>query len=119
MAYSTPGLLTDESRWLAKLVRMQRMAIHNMQAANAYNTTQGYELTTSETLSLAAGTVHSISFSVIEGTLTVSFDDSSTFVTYTAGQSLNIEASTTFADVIVLEMSAGLSDKATVQVITA
>lgn len=28
MAYSTPGLLTDESRWLARLERMQRMAIH-------------------------------------------------------------------------------------------
>lgn len=28
MSYSTPQLLTEESRWLAKLVRFQRMAIH-------------------------------------------------------------------------------------------
>lgn len=36
MAYSTPGLLTDESRWLAKMARFQRMMIHAVNNAS-YN----------------------------------------------------------------------------------
>lgn len=36
MAYSTPDLLTDESRWLAKIARQQRMLIHAIDNAS-YN----------------------------------------------------------------------------------
>lgn len=30
MSYSTPGILTDESRWLAKMARQQKMMIHQL-----------------------------------------------------------------------------------------
>lgn len=29
MAYTTPGMLTDESRWLANIARLTRMNIHS------------------------------------------------------------------------------------------
>lgn len=100
---------------------MQRMAIHTMKQgltpySTEYNTVTAYELADTDTQTFDANTIHSISFSVIQGTLDVSFDGGSTTVSYVAGQSLTIEATTTFAQDIILTMSAGVGDNATVQV---
>lgn len=83
MAYSTPGILTDESRWLAKLAREQRMAIHQLIEAGsgggggAINVTPGIiKLDGSGSLTVDPGSgTRSISMSVL------SASPSSVFVT--------------------------------------
>lgn len=94
MAYSTPGLLTDESRWLAKMARFQRMAIHAVSGgASTTNVPEQHELLSADTLTLAAFTYKTISFQVILGSVLLSMDGGSTFISYPVGENINMNVS--------------------------
>lgn len=121
MSYSTPGLLTDESRWLAKLARMQRMAIHAINGGG-YNTPAQYSLLSADTLTLAADTYRNINFSVILGSVSVSMDGGDTSVIYPVGSNINMSASTTLDQSFVFIVSGTVSDglnKVIIQTISA
>lgn len=84
---------------------------------STYNTINHYNVT-SGTRTITASTAHSISFSVISGTVTVSFDGGSTSITYPVGYNGNLEASTTIANSIIFTAATG-SDRVIVQTLTA
>ncbi len=81
-----------------------------------YNAVTQYDVT-NDTETITANTVHSVSFSVISGTVTVSFDGGSTSITYPVGYSGNIQADTTFDAAIVFTASTG-SDRVIVQTLS-
>lgn len=112
MAYSTPGLLTEESRWLAKLVRMQRMAIHSSTISNGLsaNTPMQHDLLSSESLTLATSTYRSVSFSVISGSVSVSMDGGSTSISYPVGSNINMTATDTLDMSFVFTVPGVLND---------
>lgn len=94
MAYSTPGLLTDESRWLAKLARMQAMAIHAISGgASTSNVPAQHNLLSADVLTIPISTCKTISFQVILGSVALSMDGGSTSVTYPIGESINMNVS--------------------------
>lgn len=112
MGQSTPNLLTDESRFLARIERRIRMLVHSLGNAG---TSQQYSLGASATKTIPAGTVGLISFQVITGTLTVSMDGGATSIAYPSGISINhMPATTTFT----FAMSSGVSDLALIQTIS-
>lgn len=90
MSYSSPGLLTDESRWLAKIARQQAMLIHATQQGGGADTPLQYDLLSADTLILSANTYKSISFQVIKGSVSVSMDGGSTSITYPIGAEISI-----------------------------
>jgi len=104
MSYSTPNLLTDESRWLAKQARFMRMMIHN----------QGGETTSIKTVSSDyAGTAndYTILVDTTAGNVTV------TLPTPQTGKIYNIKKVTGSNNVIIDPVS-GLIDGSTTQTIT-
>jgi hypothetical protein len=86
-------------------------------SATHYNIVLNYDVS-NDTETLTAGTVHSLSFSVISGSISVSFDGGSTSITYPAGYNRSITASTTFSDDIVFTAATG-SDRVIVGTLTA
>lgn len=50
MSYSTPGLLTDESRWLAKQARLMSMIVHRENASimSIITVSDNYDISTSD-----------------------------------------------------------------------
>lgn len=85
--------------------------------ASTYNTLTPYDVTGGNQ-TITAGTAHSVSFSIISGTVTVSFNGGSTSITYPVGYNGNIVASTTFSNTIIFTASAG-GDRVIVQTLTA
>lgn len=81
-----------------------------------YNTLTSYNVT-GGTQTLTANSVHSVSFSVISGTVTVSVDGGSTTITYPVGYNGNISASTLFDADIIFTASTG-SDRVIVQTLS-
>lgn len=119
-AGATPGILTNGDFWSSKLLRMQRKLVHAAMQANVeYNTPVVYTPSPGSIITLEAGTIHSVTFSVITGTLTVSFDAGSTSHPYPAGSNVRLEATTTFGADIILTLSGGGSDEAIISTMTA
>ncbi len=111
MSYSSPGLLSDESRWLAKVARQQKMAIHTaLGGVSSSNTPNQHDLLSAQTLTLAANTYKSISFSVILGSVALSMDGGATSVTYPVGSNVNMNPVGTLDTSFVFTVSGTTSD---------
>ncbi len=86
-------------------------------AATHYNTVTTYDISGADTQTITADTAHSLTFSVIAATATVSMDGGTTTITYPAGYTGSIQASTTFDDDIVFTTTG--SGRIIVQTLTA
>jgi hypothetical protein len=90
---ATPLIGTNDQYWLSKQLRMQRKMVHAAMAGSGalYNTINHYSLLSEDTLTLDADTYHSVSFSVIKGSVSVTVDGGVTSVTYPVGSNVNWE----------------------------
>lgn len=96
MAGSTPGTLTNGDLWSAKQVKFLRQiagSLTNGGSGVAYNTPAHYILGNGESQTIAADSVHSISFQVVSGSVDVSIDGG-TAITYPTGALMNYSFST-------------------------
>lgn len=120
---------SEESNWLYLILH----AIYNHEVISSdilnalggtvtnYNTVHQYDLLSSQTKVFLPNTVHGVSFSVIKGTAIVSLDGGATTITYSAGQNINLLATTTFNGEIDFTIPGTLNDgvnETTVQSIT-
>ena len=96
---------SEESKWLELIVMAMNNEGGQLSAILAalggsptpYNTVgQAIMATTDSPITYPAGSIHSLSFQVISGTMDVSMDGGSTSITYPAGSNVNLQADTLF-----------------------
>lgn len=75
-----------------------------------YNTITNNDLLSAATLTIPANTIHSISFSVILGSASISFDGGSTSIIYPVGYNGNLEVTSTYGQDILIIVSGAASD---------
>lgn len=110
---------SEESKWLSLILN----AIKNDAAitsgvlnalggenATSYNTMEHYLLESEDTLTIDANTIHSLSFSVTLGSVSVSLDGGSTSVLYPVGSNINLQATTLINTEIQFEVSGTTGD---------
>lgn len=109
---ATPLIGTNDQYWLSKQLRMQRKMVHAAMSGSGalYNTVGQYRLLSAETLTLAEDTYHSISFSVIKGSVSVSIDGGISSVTYPVGSNINWEVGSLITNEIAFQVSGTLGD---------
>lgn len=113
---ATPLIGTNDQYWQSKQLRMQRKLVHAVIENGAgggggtYNTIGQYSLLSEDTLTLAADTYHSVSFSVIKGSVIVTTDGGVTNVTYPVGSNVNWSVDTLITNEISFTVSGTSGD---------
>ena len=111
---------SEESKFLSLILRAvnnQSSILAKTLGTGAYDTSVLTDIGPSGSITFAANTIHTISIQVITGTADVSTDNGATTVTYPSGSNINMSASSTFDDAIIITASAGGSDRTLVNTI--
>lgn len=90
---------SEESKWLS-------LILNSLKGGCCFNTIQQYNIV-GGTQTFLADTIHSISFSVITGSVTVSMDGGNSSITYPSGSNVNLEASGKFNSDIIFTWVSG------------
>lgn len=110
---ATPLIGTNDQYWQSKQLRMQRKLVHAIMSSTggtAYNTVGQYSLLSEDTLTLNADTYHSVSFSVIKGSVVVTTDGGATNITYPVGSNVNWSVDTLITNEISFTVSGTSGD---------
>lgn len=112
---ATPLIGTNDQYWQSKQLRMQRKLVHAVienggSGSGTYNTIGQYSLLSEDTLTLNADTYHSVSFSVIKGSVVVTVDGGATSITYPVGSNVNWNADTLITNEISFTVSGTSGD---------
>jgi hypothetical protein len=115
---------SEESKWLELIVMAMNNEGGQLSAILAalggsptpYNTVgQAIMATGDSPVTYTGGSIHSISFQVINGTMDVSMDGGGTSVTYPAGSNVNLQADTLFNTDIIFTIPGTSTNRTLIQ----